>query len=169
MFKLSEKYEINRNILRCDYIRYSSSGTSTKDTPKSQINIDIPREVCVISLLNSYIELSFDVIHAAANNRYADNFDIRLVNLGPVTLFSNHKLTTSSGKHIEEVNHAQIMSSMYKCLLSARGCDDLSIFAHGRIRGQRQLTNNKTQKGKFHLRIYLRDFFGIADYQQKGT
>ena len=31
-------------------------------------------------------------------NRYADGNDIRVVNLDPVGLFSNFKLTTSSGK-----------------------------------------------------------------------
>ena len=49
-------------------------------------------------MLNSYFELTFDVLHAATNNRYVDGNDIRLVNLGPIALFSNYKLTTSSGK-----------------------------------------------------------------------
>ena len=30
MFKLNEKYEINRDILKCDYIRYSPSEISIK-------------------------------------------------------------------------------------------------------------------------------------------
>ena len=29
MFKLSDKYEVNRDILKCDYIRYSPSDIST--------------------------------------------------------------------------------------------------------------------------------------------
>ena len=29
MFKLSENYSINRDILKCDYIRYSPSEIST--------------------------------------------------------------------------------------------------------------------------------------------
>ena len=39
MFKLSEKYEIDRRILKCDYIRYSPSEISTINTPNSQIYI----------------------------------------------------------------------------------------------------------------------------------
>ena len=59
------------------------------NTPKSQIFINTPKEDSVISLLNSYLELIFDVLHAATKNKYADGNDIRVVNLGPIALFSN--------------------------------------------------------------------------------
>ena len=59
---------------------------------------------------------------------------------------------------------------MYKLISSRRGSDDLSIgFDRDRGRMQRALTSNKTQKGKFHVRIYLKDVFGFAEYQEKGT
>ena len=112
MFKLSENYEIDRRILKCDYIRYSPAEISTINTANSQIYINIPREDSVISFLNSYIELNFDVLQAATNNRYVDG---------------NYKLTTSSGKHLENIDHAHIVSLMYKLLTSSRGSDDLSI------------------------------------------
>ena len=170
MFKLSEKYEINRDILKCDYIRYSPSEISTINTANSQVYINIPREDSIISLLNSYLELNFDVLQAATNNRYVDDNDIRLVNLGPIGLFSNYKLTTSSGKHLENVDHAHIVSLMYKLLTSSKGSDDLSIgFDRDRGRRQRELINNKTQKGRYHVRIYLKDVFGFAEFQEKGT
>ena len=95
MFKLNGKYEINRDFLKCDYIRYSPSEKSTINTANSQIYINIPREDSVVSLLNSYLDLNFDVLHAATNNRYVDGNDIRLVKLGPIALFSKYKLTTS--------------------------------------------------------------------------
>ena len=126
MFKLNEKYEINRDILKCDYIRYSPSEISTINTANSQIYINIPGEDSVVSLLNSYLDLNFDVLHAATNNRYVDGNDIRLVNLGPIALFSNYILTTSSGKHIKDVSHAHVVSLMYKLLTSAKGSVDLS-------------------------------------------
>ena len=69
MFKLSEKYEVDRRILKCDYIRYSPSEISTISTANSQIYINIPREDSLISLLNSYIDLNFDVVHGVNNNR----------------------------------------------------------------------------------------------------
>ena len=61
MFKLNEKYEINRYILKCDSIRYSPSEMKTINTANSQIYTNIPREDSVISLLNSYLELNCDV------------------------------------------------------------------------------------------------------------
>ena len=168
MFKLSEKSSINRDIPKCDYIRYSPSDISTINTPNSQGYINIPREDSVISLLNSYLEINFDVLHAATIDRYVDD-DIRLVNLGAIALFSNYKLT-SSGKHLKIIDHAHIVSLMYKLLTSSRGSDDLSIgFDRDRNRRQRELTNNKTQKGKFHVRICLKDVFGFAEYQEKAT
>ena len=170
MFKLNEKYEINRYILKCDYIRYSPSEISTINTAISQDYINIPREDSVISLLNSYLELNFDVLHAGTKNRYVDGNNKRLVNLGPIALFSNYKSTTSSGKHLENIDHALIVSLMYKLLISSKGSDDLSIgFDRDRNRRQRELTNNKTQKGKYHVRIYLKDVFGVAEYQDKST
>ena len=121
-------------------------------------------------MLNNYLELNFDVLHAATNNRYVDGKDIRLVNLGPIALISNYKLTTSSGKHLEYIDLAHIVSLMYKLLISSRGSDDLSIgFDRDRNRRQRELTNNKSQKGKYHVRIHLKDVFGFAEYQEKGT
>ena len=170
MFKLSEKYSINRDITECDYIRYSPSEISTINTANSQLYINIPREDSVISLVNSYLELNFDVLHAATNNRYVDGNDIRLVNIGSIGLFSNYKLTTSWGKHLENIDHSHIVSLMYKLLTSSRGSDDLSIcFDRDHNRRQRELTNNNSQKRKYHVRVYLKDVFGFAEYQVKAT
>ena len=59
---------------------------------------------------------------------------------------------------------------MYKLLTSSRGSDDLSIgFDRDRNRRQRELTNIKSQKGNYHVRIYLKDVFGFAEYHEKGT
>ena len=170
MFKLSENYEIDRRILKCDYIRYSPAEISTINTANSQIYINIPREDSVISLLNSYLELNFDVLRVDNSNRYVDANDIRLVNLGPIALFSNYNLSTSSDKHLEEISHAHIVSLMYKLLTSIKDADDLSIiFDRSRGRRKNELTNNKTIKGKYHIRIYLKDIFGFAEHQEKGT
>ena len=121
-------------------------------------------------MLNSYIELNFDVLHAATNNRYVDANDIRLVNLAPIALFSNYKLTTSSGKHLEEISHSHIVSLMYKLLTSSKDTDDLYIgFDRSRDKRKRELSNIKSIKGKYHITIYLKDIFGFAEYQEKGT
>ena len=126
MFKLSERYQNDRRILKCDYIRYSRSEISTINTPISQIYYNIPREVSLISLLKSYLDLNFDVLNAATNNRYVDADDIWLINLAVNAIFNNFKLTTSSGKHLENIDRAHIVSLMYKLLTSSKGIDDLS-------------------------------------------
>ena len=170
MFRLSEKYQIDRRIQKCDYIRYSPSEISKKNTANSQIYINIPREDSLISLLKSYIDPNFDVLNATTNNRYADGADIWLINLGKIALFSNFKLTTSSGKHLEKIDHALIVSLKYKLLTSSRDSDDLSIgFDRDRKRRKRELSNNKNIKGKYHSRIYLKDIIGFAEHQEKAT
>ena len=98
------------------------------------------------------------------------NNDIGLVNLGRFALFNNYKLTTSSGKHLEEISYADIVCLMYTLITSARDTDDLSIcFDRSRHKRQRELTNNRTQKGKFLLRIFLGDVFSFAEHQDKST
>ena len=79
-----------------------------------------------------------------------------MVDLSPIALFSNFKLTTSSGQHVENIGHAYIVSLLYELITSARDTDDLSIdFDRSLDRRQQELTKDKTQKSKFHLRIYL--------------
>ena len=170
MFKLSEKDEIDRKILNYDYIIYSPSEISTINTPNSQMYINIPREGSVICLLNSYLDLNFDVLQAATGSRYAGANDIRLINLGVIALFSIYILTTSSGKHLEEIILAHIISLMYKLLSSSKESDDLSIgFDRSRDRRKRELSNNKNIKGKYQLRIFLRDVLGFCEHQEVAS
>ena len=87
-----------------------------------------------------------------------------------MALFKNYKLTTSSGKHLEDISHALIVSLMYKLITCSRRSDELSIgFDRSRDRRQRDLTNNKKIKRKYHVRIYLKDIFGFSKYQEKPT
>ena len=170
MFKLNKNYEVDRRILKCDYIRYSPAETSTINTPNSLIYLNIPREDSVISLINSYLDLNFEVIRKADDSRYGNGNDIRLVNLGPIALFSTFKLTTSSGKHLEDNSHAHLVSLKYKLITSSKGTDDLSIgFDRSSARRREEITTNKNVKGKFHLRIMLKDVFSFAEGQEKAT
>ena len=170
MFKLIENYEVDRKILKCDYIRYSPAETSTINTPNSQIYINIPRKDSVISLLKSYLDLSFEVIKKDDNSRYVNGNDIRLVNLGPIALFSNFKLTTSSGKHLEDISHAHLVSLMYKLITSSKDSNDLSIgFDNSCNKRRDELALNKNIKGKYHVKIMLKDVFGFAEHQEEAT
>ena len=168
MFKPNEKYEINRDVLKSDYERFSPSDISTMNTPNSQVYIKIPREDSVISFLNSYFDLIFDVLHTATNNKYADGNDIGLVNLGPITLFSNYKLTTSSGKPLETFDHARIVSLRYKLITSSRGSDDLSIsFDRDHNRRQRELIKKKSQKRNIKLEFIYKISSALPNIKER--
>ena len=121
-------------------------------------------------MLKSYLDLKFEVIKKADNSRYGNGNDIRLVKLGPIALFGKNKLTTNSGKHIEDISRAHIVSLMYKLLTSSKASDDLSIgFDRSSARRRDEMTKNKNVKGKFHLRIMLEDVFGSGEHQEKAT
>ena len=110
----------------------------------------------------------FDVLHASTGIRYADGDDIRLVNLAAIAFFSDYKVTTSSGKHLEETIHAHIVSLMSKRITSSKDSDNLSIgFDWDRDRWQRELTDNENTKRKYHLAMYLKDNFGFVEHQKK--
>ena len=78
-------------------------------------------------MLKSYLDLNFEIIKRPDNSRYANGDDIRLVNLATTALLSNFKLTTSSGKHLEDISHNHIVSLMYKLITSAEDIAGLSI------------------------------------------
>ena len=170
MFELSKKYQIDRRILKCDYIRYSPSEKSTINTHDSQKYNVVHRDNSVISLLTSYLELNFHILQAANDNRYVDVDDVRLINLAAIALFGENKLTTSSGNHLESTDHAHIVPLMYKLLSSSRRSDDLSIgFDRNRDRRKRKLNNNKKIEDKFILRVFFKDVFGFGEHQKTAT
>ena len=80
--------EVDRRILNCDYIRYIQVEIPRKSTPNSQICNNITVGDSVNSLLNSYVELNFEVIKIADNSRYGNGNDRKLIILGPIPLFS---------------------------------------------------------------------------------
>ena len=162
--------EVDRRIQKCDFIRFSPAETSTINTPNSHMYINVPREDSVISLLNSYLDLNFEVIKKVDDSRYGNGNDIRLVNLGPIALFSIFKLTTSSGKHLEDFSYAHLVSLTYKLITSSKNSDDLSIgFDRSPNRRKDELAQNKNRKRKYHVRIMLKDILGFAEHQEKAT
>ena len=117
--------------------------------------------------MKSYLDFSFEVNRKSHNSRYGNGNDITLVNLGRFALFSIFKITTSSGKHLEDNSHAQLISPMYKLIKSAKHTDDLFLgFGRDQRKMQEDLTKNKKIKGNCQPRILLKDFFGFAEYQE---
>ena len=59
---------------------------------------------------------------------------------------------------------------MYKLITSSKDSNDLSIgFDPSGKRRRDELAANKSVKGKFHLKILLKDVFGFAECQEKCT
>ena len=156
MFNISQKHAVDRPILKCNYIRYTPPSLNLVNGEINQTFIAIPREDSAILLKDSSLELHFSVTHrAGAHARYVDGDHIRLVNLGPVALFNKIRLTSSSGKEMEEIDNAHVICLLHKLTSSSRDSDDLSIGFH-RSNGvrERELTINKTTKGNYHVRFF---------------
>ena len=116
---------------------------------------------------NSYISVEFEV-HKKDDTSYADNDHIALVNFGPVALFRLAKLTTSSEKNLEKVANLHPFCLMYKLLTGNQQTSQLMYGFEESIAMRRQeLTNHKTGKGTFFVRIKLKDLFGFADEEKK--
>ena len=171
MFQLNGTFEMDRRFVKRDYIRFSPAETSTViNTPNSQKYISIPRDDSVVSLLNRYLDLNFEVIKKADNSRYANGSDILLVTLETRAIFSNFDLATSSRKHFKGISRAHIVSLMYKLLTSAKDTNDLSIvFDQIRNRCRDELTSIKNIEGKYRPKVMVIDVFGFAEHQEKGT
>ena len=168
LFSLKNKYAMDKPIHKIDFIKYSPNSLATVNNSNSNISIIFPREDAYICLQNSYISLEFEVLKND-DTRYADGDQIGLVNFGPVALFSEVKLTTSSGKHLEKVDNLHPISLMYKLLTSNQQTSQLMYgFEESQATRRQELTNNKTEKGPFFVRIKLTDIFGFAD-QEKIT
>ena len=168
MFSLKNKYTLEKPIHKINFIKYNPSSLATINNTNSNTTISFPREDAYICLQNSYLSLEFEVLKNN-NTRYADGDEISLVNFGPISLFSEAKLTTSSGKHLEKVDNLHLISLMYKLLTSTKSTSQLMYGFEENLSVRRQeLTNNKNEKGTFFVRIKLKDLFGFAD-QEKIT
>ena len=114
---------------------------------------------------NSFISLEFEVIKND-DTRYADGDQISLVNVGPVALFIEAKLVTSSCKHLEKVDTLHPICLMYKLLTSTQQTSQLMYGFEESIAIRRQeLTTDKTAKATFFVRIKLPYIFGFADQE----
>ena len=79
-------------------------------------------------------------------------------------------MTTSSGKHLEDISHAHLVSLKYKLITSSKDSNDLSVgFDYSRNRRKDELALIKKIKGKYHVKIMLKDVFGFAEHQEKAT
>ena len=169
-FNLKNTKTLSRELYKSDFYRYIPNSLATVNNNNSNISIHIPREDTYISLQISYILIDFEVTHDD-NTRNIDGNEISLVNLGPIALFSEAKITTHSGKYLEKLEKLHTVSLMHKLLSSCHDTTDLLYdFDSNIARRREELTNFKEagEKGIFYNRIRLIDIFGFAD-QDKIT
>ena len=95
MCRRIERYEKDRSILKCEYIRCSPPTLNNVKNPIQQSLIDIPKEDSVQGLKVGYFEKKFDAKEITGDN-CANNSDICWGNLGPIASFSELKFTTIS-------------------------------------------------------------------------
>ena len=88
MFQLNEFYQRDSRFLKCESLCLPPSKLGTIKTARSQIYNNKARKIPVIYLLNSSVELIFDVVQDVTGNRYADGNNERLFILGPIAVFS---------------------------------------------------------------------------------
>ena len=170
MFNVQQKYIIDNPITKMEFIKYYPTSLSNINNHNSIINICVGREDSYITLQNSFINLEFEVLKND-NTRFANADDIKLVNLGPIALFSEASIKTSSGKHLEKIDNLHTVSLMYKLLTTHKNTSELMYgFEIDDEKRKEELLDNKTvaEKGTFFVRIKLTDIFGFAD-QEKIT
>ena len=84
---------------------------------------------------------------------------MRLVNIGPIASFKKYRLTSSSGKEIEEIDNAHVICLMYNLLSSSRDSDDLLFGFHGSTDArEREVTIMETIKGIYQVRFFSKRF-----------
>ena len=167
LFSLKRKYTLKKPIHKIDFIKYSPSSLATVNKNNySNLSISLPREDAYICLQHSFLSVEFEVLKND-DTRYADGDQISLINFGPVALFSDAKLTTSSSKYLEKSDNWHPISLMYKLLTSSQQTSQLMFgFEESTTIRRQELTNNKTEKGTFFVRKKLKDLFGFADQEK---
>ena len=115
---------------------------------------------------HSFINVEFQVLEND-DTRFNDGDEISLVKFGPIALFSEAKLTTSGGKHLEKVDNLHPICLLYKHLTSSQQTSQLMYgFEESTTIRRQELRNKKTEKGTFFVRIKLIDLFGFADQEK---
>ena len=97
MFSLKSIFTLEKPIHKIDFKEYSPSSLATVTNANSNISVSLPREDAYTCLQRSFISVEFEVLKND-DTRFIDGDEINLVNFGPIALFSEAKLTTSSGK-----------------------------------------------------------------------
>ena len=118
------KFALHKPIQKLIFTRYSPKSLATVNNNYPNRFISLLREDPYICQQNFYFGLEFRELKID-NTRYANNDQISLVIFGPVALFSEAKLTTASGKHLENVENLHTISLLYNCSTSNQQTNEL--------------------------------------------
>ena len=113
MFSLKESFEIDRQRLKCDFIRYVIASLVTLKEIKSLNLYGLIKEDSNFFLKISYKILDFDFsIQSIFRFGYAQ--DMFLVKLGPIVLFCEYTSKTTCGKQIDLITNAHFFAERKK-------------------------------------------------------
>ena len=105
MTRRNERSDVNRSILNCDFFGFTPPSTPNVNNCQEAIPNFFSRGESVLSLKHSYLELDFEVTQSHIDGLEAGIL-IRLINFAAIALISEYELTTSSGRHLENSEHA---------------------------------------------------------------
>ena len=112
LFSLKNEHALDKPIHKIDFSKFSPNSLATINNNNSNISISLPREGAYNCLQNLCIPVDFEIL-MQDDTRYADGDKINLYNFGDFALFSEAKLTTSSGKQWKKVDKLPIISIMH--------------------------------------------------------
>ena len=158
---------LSRDLFKPDFHRLHRSSLGIGNENKYNTDINKPRESSYISLQTSFNPFQFKVTHKVADNtQHANSNAILIVNLGPIALFSEAKLTIPSKKHLEKVENLHVASLLHKFLSFSAGTTDL-IYGFENISGRikEEVANKKAalQKRFFLISIRVIEICSFAD------
>ena len=90
-FKLEETCNLFRGILKCDLIRFIIPALNASNANNSQNVVQSAEEKIVLDMLE------IDVLKGVADKRCVDTNNLKLINIGAVAFFSEHRSSTSNG------------------------------------------------------------------------
>ena len=96
---MKKKYAFDNPIQKSDFIEFSPRSLAKVNNFSSNVLFNFPRKDDCICVQNSYIGIEFEV-RKQDNTLYVDNDQLGLAIVGPIALFRDAKLVTSSGKHL---------------------------------------------------------------------
>ena len=106
--------------------RSTPPSLATRNETYCEMCNEVPMKNSVLSREIKYLELQFNDLNCSGY-RYGDAWDLCWVNLSPIVLSSESKVTTGCGDELEVVIIAHDKCLMYKTIPRSRNSDDFLL------------------------------------------